>query len=281
MPAPAIPLNFHVPIALRPHYIQPGTFLKKKSQYLNVQITSFVFYPPEYDLIRSPPFDCVTDKGIASNAPLNAPIEPARLLLLQRTSTDTEFPDLWEVPWGVCSLSDRTILHSVVRVMFETTGLHFRRFSKQIGNGEEVRCSEGLCFRLNFEIEVTDLMACLSNYRRCGELVDVHVVLDPEKHQDFVWATKEEIIQEIFPLAMPQQKDVVLQAFHRRKDTEERVRDRAVQASRVRKQALYKKQDRNRSWEDDEKEGEQEGEDEEDNEDGEGQENEYEEEMEH
>ena len=268
--------HFYVPILLCRHYIQPETFLRKKSQYLNIQVTGFVFYPPEFDLIRPPPFKSATDKGIASNAPFNARIEPARLLLLQRASTDTEFPDLWEVPWGVCSLSDYTILHSVPRVMLETTGLHFRRFSKQIGNGEEVRCSEGLCFRLSFEIEVTEMMDS-GKYIRCAALDDVHVVLDPEKHQDFVWATKEDIIQDIFPLAMPQQKDVVLQAFHRRKDAEERVRERAVHASRLRKQAWYEKVGRNRSAEDDEMEGEQGREDEEDYEDGEEQEEEYDE----
>ena len=228
------------PAALRHHFIKPQAFLTKNKQYTDLAVASFVFHPPKFDLIRPPPYNALTNKGIASNAPLNAPIEPARLLLLQRTSTDTNFPDLWEVPWGDSEFTDQTVLHSVERVMLDETGLHLKRFLGQIGNGEEIETNQGLSVRLSFEIEITEMALCDNTGKcTCPALNDVQIKVDPDQHQDFVWVTEEDIVDEIFTLVAPQEKDVILQAFQLRQETEEEVRAQAVKASRARKQAYY------------------------------------------
>lgn len=233
-------MKIKAPAALRHHYIKPEAFLTRNKQYTDLAVAGFVFHPPKFDLIRPPPYKSLTNKGIASNAPLNAPIEPARLLLLQRPSTDTNFADLWEVPWGDSELTDQTVLHSVERVMLEETGLHLKRFLKQIGNGEESETSQGSSVRLSFEIEITE-MAVLDNTGKCTcpALNDVHIEVDPAQHQDFVWVTEEDVLDEIFTLVTPQQKDVILHAFQLRQETEEEVRAQAVRAERARKKAYY------------------------------------------
>ena len=221
------------PRALRPYYTNLKTFLKSNKRYTDLTVASFVFYPPKSDLIRRNPFNIITDRGIASNAAWNAPFEPARLLLLQRSFTDTSFPDLWEVPWGTCTLMDPTILHSAKRMILERTGLHTERLLKEIGKGLEFKGDEGLSLQLSFEIEIAEMVTYdFGAYLTLGE---ISVKLDPREHQDSIWVTKQDILDDVFPLAAHQSKDLILQAFQLRGETEEQVRAQAVMASRARK----------------------------------------------
>ena len=253
-------MKIDAPAALRPLNIKPKTFLTRNKQYADLTVASFVFYPPKFDLIRRPPFNFITDKGLASNAAWNAPIEPARLLLLQRTPTDIGSPDLWEVPWGGCEATDRTILHSVKRVMFDRTGLHLKRLLKQIGEGEESKSGEDLYIRLCFEIEITEM--AVPGIGICAALSDIRIQEDTDEHQDSIWVTEEDIKDDIFPLVVPQQKEVILQAFLLRRATEEEVRAQAVKESRARKQAYYGlKEDEDGEEEEDEDEEDDEDED--------------------
>ena len=223
------PKNIDTPFALRRHNIKPQTFLTRNKQYTDLRVASFVFYPAKSDLIQRSPYNFVTDKGIASNAALNTPIQPAQLLILQRTPTDPTSPNLWEVPWGVSKLTDRTILYSVQRVMFERTGLHIKRFLNEVGDGEEFITSEGVPVQFSFVVEVAEMTH--------SHMDGIPVKVDPNEHQEFLWVTKEDIIDENFPLIVDQHKDLILQAFQLRKETEDEVRARAVRASRARKEA--------------------------------------------
>lgn len=84
---------------------------------------------------------------------------------------------------------------------------------------------------LNFEIEVEELLN-VGKIVECAGLGDVHIKLDPNEHQEFVWATEQDINDEIYPLVIPQQKAVILQAFQLRKEDEERARALAVSKSK-------------------------------------------------
>ena len=197
--------KMHFPAVLRPHNIKLKTFRERNKQYTDLAVASFVFYPPESHIKHRPALGfMMTEKGF-SHAPFNAPIEPAELLLLERKVTDIVLPDLYEVPWAVSALTDRTILYSVQRVVFERTGLHLKRFVKQIGNREDYKSSEGLCARLNFEVEVSKEVDELS--------ARPPVKLNKDTHQDFVWVKEKDITNDTFLLAIPEQKDVILQAF--------------------------------------------------------------------
>ena len=273
---PKKPMKINAPVTLRPYNIRPKTFLQKHKHYTDITVASFVFYPPIFDLIRRLPlFDFITDKDLASDAAWSSLIEPARLLLLQRTSTDTTSPDLWEVPWGNSSSADRTILHSVQRVMFETTRLHLKCILKQIGSGEESVSSERVTIQLSFEMEIKERvnrgLGILSN-----ALSDIIVEVDANEHQDSVWVTEEDIENDILQLAVPQQKDVILQAFRLRQGTEEKLRAKAVR-SRARKRACYWAKERYYDYEEEEEEEEEEDDDD-DNDDDDDSEEEYEEE---
>lgn len=260
------PKKIKAPFTLLPYNISPKTFLLKHRLYDDITVASFVFYPPKFDLIRRPSLsDSITDKGLASNAAWSFPIPPARLLLLQRTSTDTTSPDLWEVPWGNSYSADRTVLHSVQRVMFEKTRLHLKCILEQIGIGEESVSSERVTIQLSFEMEIKEMAD-----RGLGigsiALSDIPVEVHANEHQDYVWATEEDIENDIFQLAVPQQKDVIFQAFCLREVTEDKVRAKAVRRSRARKRARYEVNERYYDTEEEEEEEEEDDDEEEEEE---------------
>lgn len=155
---------------------------------------------------------------------------------MQRTRTHI-ISDRWEVPWGISDkLDDPTYLHTVARKTFEVTGLRVRRFLRQIGDGEEFTTSEGTGLRLHFEVEAAEL-ADVGKTLECPGLGQVHVELDPDEHQEFVWATEDDIIGDIFPAVSPQQKEVMVRAFQLRRGDEEERRALVVKASREQRQA--------------------------------------------
>ena len=225
------------PHALRPYYTDLQTFLKSNEHYTDLTVASFVFYPPKSDLIRPPPFEFLTDRGIASNAAWNTPFEPARLLLLQRNVTDASLSDLWEVPWGACKLMDSTILHSAKRVILDRTGLHTERLLKEIGKGVEFKGNKGLCLQLSFEIEIAEMVT--SDFGVYPDFGKIPIKVDPGEHQDSVWVTKQDILDDAFPLVAHQSKDLILEAFRLRRKAEKQVRVQAILASRARKSTRY------------------------------------------
>lgn len=104
---------------------------------------------------------------------------PARILLLQRASTDTS-PNLWEPPGGACDDDDLSILHGVARELFEESGLVATSIEKVVSGVHRFESRSGkkvgkFCFMVEVGV---------------GE-----VKLDPKEHQDFVWASEEEVIK--------------------------------------------------------------------------------------
>ncbi len=172
------------------------------------------------------------------------------------------FLDLWELPGGGSELTDWKILDIVANKTFEQTGLHLKKFVKQVGNGVEYKNSDGLGVMLCFEIEIKEVTdeGRIEKYDSLGEL---EVELDREKHHEFVWATEQEIIDEIFPVETPEHKAVMLQAFELRRQDIEEMKALEVEASKMQKHTKYED-----SHEDDEEEegSEAEGSEEEDSE---------------
>ena len=143
-----------------------------------------------------------------------------RVLLIQRAHHDSA-PDLWEVPAGKADLAgDMTVLAAVVRELWEEAGLvaiNIRRLVplpddglKQRGRGRLPGCEckdrHGRwrwCF-LAFEVDVRET---------------AHVVLDPDEHQAFLWATEDEVRDEQtrhkmpLPITNVLMKKFILQAF--------------------------------------------------------------------
>lgn len=125
-------------------------------------------------------------EGLATGAVIFSAHHPAgqpdRVLLVQRASHDS-MPNRWEIPGGAVD-ADETVLGGLAREVWEESGLKVKRFTASVSEGEGLaagavfRTTRGrFIFKLTFVVEVEDSAA---------------VRLDPNEHQDYVWATEEE-----------------------------------------------------------------------------------------
>ena len=152
------------------------------------------------------------------------------------------FLDLWDVPGGGSELASSKILDLVANKTFDQTGLHLKKFVRQISDGVEFKTSDGPGFMLCFEIEVKEVTE-FGEIEKFDSLGDLKIELVRADHHEFVWATEEEIRDEIFPVATPEHKAVMLQAFERRRQDVEEMKERAMEACRVQKHTQYEEDD--------------------------------------
>ncbi|KAM3452733.1 hypothetical protein MY3296_004302 [Beauveria thailandica] len=148
------------------------------------------------------------------------PSSPGRILLVQRSATDS-MPCKWELPGGAVDDEDATILDGCARELKEETGLtalHVVRRITEGPDGEQLtvftnsRGTKIFC-KFVFEVRVSE-----------GE----SIVLDPEEHQAWVWASEDEVMAgkirdtdgidglEI-PLTAPHVRRLIMEAFRLRK----------------------------------------------------------------
>lgn len=136
-----------------------------------------------------------------------------RILLIQRSATEF-FPNLWEIPGGGCEDVDESIILTVVRELQEETGLQARSVGPMVGDGYHFPISSGkIACKYNFVVEIDD---------QTGEKGTVEVQLDPNEHQDHVWATEEEVragrvAGTWLKFTSTEQEKVILEAFELRK----------------------------------------------------------------
>ncbi|KAJ0107696.1 nudix domain protein [Diaporthe amygdali] len=125
-------------------------------------------------------------EGLATGAVVFSTHHPAdqhdRVLLIQRASHDS-MPNRWEIPGGAVD-ADETVLGGLAREVWEESGLKVSRVASSVSPGEGLaagavfRTTRGrFVFKLTFVVDVEDSSA---------------VMLDPNEHQDYVWATEEE-----------------------------------------------------------------------------------------
>lgn len=125
-------------------------------------------------------------EGLATGAVIFSTHHPAdqpdRVLFVQRAAHDS-MPNRWEIPGGAVD-ENETVVGGLAREVWEESGLEVRRFIAGVGSGEGLRAGAVFAttrgrfiFKLTFVVEVKDSSA---------------VKLDPEEHQDYVWATEEE-----------------------------------------------------------------------------------------
>ncbi|KAK2605567.1 hypothetical protein N8I77_008396 [Diaporthe amygdali] len=125
-------------------------------------------------------------EGLATGAVVFSTHHPAdqhdRVLLIQRASHDS-MPNRWEIPGGAVD-ADETVLGGLAREVWEESGLKVSRIASSVSPGEGLaagavfRTTRGRSvFKVTFVVDVEDSSA---------------VKLDPNEHQDNVWATEEE-----------------------------------------------------------------------------------------
>ncbi|KAK0636092.1 NUDIX hydrolase domain-like protein [Bombardia bombarda] len=133
---------------------------------------------PEWLTQHQSPLD-----GLAVGAVVFDP--QGRILLVQRAAHDS-MPNKWEIPGGGADDTDLTVLHAAARELWEESGLVARRFTHIVteGPGSELghvfpnrNCTKHFC-RFVFATEVESCAV---------------VTLDPNEHQDYLWATEDEV----------------------------------------------------------------------------------------
>lgn len=107
-----------------------------------------------------------------------------RVLLIQRAAHDS-MPLRWEIPGGACDLEDETMLHGLARELWEEAGLRLKSVVRRVGQEQAFLTRRGLAVvKVTFEVEV-------EVEGSEGEGLP-EVVLDPNEHVRFLWATEEE-----------------------------------------------------------------------------------------
>ncbi|KAK7924344.1 hypothetical protein PG985_006398 [Apiospora marii] len=123
-----------------------------------------------------------------------------RVLLVQRALTDS-WPGIWEAPGGTCDETDTSLIAALARELREETGLEARA---ALGLVHIDRVRGGHLTKVTF-------LADVENPQQVKEKEGEHlsspspslsswnglVKLDPAEHSAFVWATEEEVRQDI------------------------------------------------------------------------------------
>lgn len=117
-----------------------------------------------------------------------------RLLLIQRAATDG-FPLKWECPGGGAESTDATILDSLCREVSEETGLKITKVLKKSDVLDEWITRQGGRWRkITFVVDVEAKLP-VDDYekKKKNDAPPPEVMLNPEEHQDFYWASLEEV----------------------------------------------------------------------------------------
>jgi 8-oxo-dGTP pyrophosphatase MutT (NUDIX family) len=108
---------------------------------------------------------------------------PRKTLLIQRSSTDENNPNMWESPGGGVEDDDASVLFAAAREVWEETGLEVSHFRYGVGEEPVIavdRKDDGVVWGwVLLDVDVTGY----------------DVILNPREHQRFLWATKEEVEQ--------------------------------------------------------------------------------------
>lgn len=118
-----------------------------------------------------------------------------RVLLIQRALTDTA-PGIWEVPGGTCDDTDPSLIAAVARELREETGLAARA---ALGLADIERAWQGRLAKVTFLVDVEGPRSTTEEPSSPQPLSSWNglVKLDPKEHSAFVWATEEEVRQDL------------------------------------------------------------------------------------
>ncbi|KAE8374937.1 P-loop containing nucleoside triphosphate hydrolase protein [Aspergillus bertholletiae] len=141
------------------------------------------------------------------------------ILLIQRALCDTK-PGYWEVPAGSGEEQDQTPRDALEREVREETGLRLSRVTHALPIQTWARDNEGRQHEwigLPYIIEVSELEPSKSRANRQGlsepalKWKDA-IQLNPQEHQDFAWATEDEVRRDKYKM-FGNHKKTILEAF--------------------------------------------------------------------
>jgi 8-oxo-dGTP pyrophosphatase MutT (NUDIX family) len=136
--------------------------------------------------------------------------DSGKVLVIQRASTDS-MPNKWEIPGGAVSDEDHTFFHGAARELWEESGLRARRFTQVVTEGLDRE--PGQVYPNSTNTKVWCRFAFIVEVESCET-----VTLEPTEHQDFTWATEDEIREQKIgngehPLTNQGMVSLLLEAF--------------------------------------------------------------------
>jgi 8-oxo-dGTP pyrophosphatase MutT (NUDIX family) len=133
-----------------------------------------------------------------------------RILLVQRASHDS-MPNLWEMPGGAADDDDPSLPYAAARQLWEEAGLVAKRVCYIINDGPDKKPG------YLFTNRTGKRFYCRFSFSVLVESCD-HVKLDPNEHQDFVWASEDEVRSQTaggksIQIVNPETQALILEAF--------------------------------------------------------------------
>ena len=177
----------------------------------NISLSEFISAHPDYPYL-------VVGALILRN---NHQTDETEILLLKRASTDF-CPNVWEPPGGSVDAEDESILHAIVREVWEETGLRITGY----GAGRVVRDNAGEEYHRRRskekEEEFTEVTFlgkrgekwCKFNFLvevQPDEIGELRVELDEMEHQDVGWFDEDAVKR--LPFVSEQGREIVLNAM--------------------------------------------------------------------
>ena len=147
------------------------------------------------------------------------------VLLLQRSLSDS-YGGLWEGPGGSCEDTDATLLDSLAREVLEESGLHVSHVRELVATEKwEIKGGRGTAMKYSFLVDVYE--AGSTGNKEFDASIQIpppdgwecRIKLAPGEHEDYVWATEEEVQSAIdgkedkIKLKLAQEEQNILKAF--------------------------------------------------------------------
>ncbi|KAH8422368.1 NUDIX hydrolase [Aspergillus melleus] len=183
---PPVKLNYTYSSHLHQYALSLSTFRASNPQYTHFVVGGLIYSSTCNYNWNTPASPTNTNNPLPNSFPKSNPTPQTRVLLLQRSQHDS-LPGFWEGPGGLCEVTDDSILAGAAREVYEESGLHVSRFVDLIAVDEWTRVKSDEVVRaakFTFLVEVEE-----------AETVgwEEMVNLEPEEHEEFVWATEEEV----------------------------------------------------------------------------------------
>ncbi|EAA29010.1 hypothetical protein GE21DRAFT_3811 [Neurospora crassa] len=174
--------------------------ISPSATHLNHPVSHFLSTPLQFQGSASTSTH-IRPQAIAGGALIfskSAPDAKDRILLLQRAPHDS-MPLRWEIPGGACDPEDESFLHGVAREMWEEAGLLPKRMVCQVGGQAKPQVfltrSGKVVMKISVEVDIDE--GSDAEEKMDGNVDGKwkslpKVVMDPNEHVRFVWATEEE-----------------------------------------------------------------------------------------
>ncbi|GIC88720.1 uncharacterized protein Aud_005118 [Aspergillus udagawae] len=135
-----------------------------------------------------------------------------RVLLLRRASHGTD-PGLWDLPGGTVEPTDSTVYDALKRKIQEKSGLRLLRINRALGLRAQMRTEQAKCVAFPYIVCVSEIeVSRFPDEPPLGGKCDESVRINAEKHQDFAWATEDQVRRDAY-LMLGDQKATILEAF--------------------------------------------------------------------